>query len=76
MVSTHMLNKILLSKPLFQEILQFCSAIVILQILAKKPSMNLSKLAVSTSLSLKQFAVYYHCLFTNFEPLITTIEEL
>ena len=75
MVSTHMLNKILLSEPLFQEILQFCSAIVILQILAKKP-INLSKLAVSTSLSLKQFAVYYHCLFTNFEPLITTIEEL
>ena len=45
MLSAHMRNKTSLSKPLFQEILQFCNAIVILQIIVKKPFKHLLKVS-------------------------------
>ena len=37
MVSTQIINKTLLSKPLFKEILQLCTALVILQTVVKNP---------------------------------------
>ena len=74
MVSAHMLNKTSLSKPLFKEISQSCSTIVILQILEKKSFKHL--FGVPANLFLKQFVIYYHCFFENFEPLITQAGEL
>ena len=60
MFSEHMLNKTSLSKPLLRN----CSVLY-----------TCSKLAVSTNLLLKQLVVYHHCLFANFELLITQTRE-
>ena len=62
MVSVNMLNKISLSKPPFKEILQFCSATVALQTLAKKPFKHLFKVKRSD----KFVAKTIYCLLSLF----------
>ena len=47
-----------------------------LQILVKKLSNTCTKLGVPSNLLLKQFAVYYHWFFENFESLIILTGEL
>ena len=66
MVSAHMLNKTSLSKLMFKVVFQFCSTIVILQTLVKKPFKQLYKIVksrVSTIFLLKQLVVDYYCFF-------------
>ena len=68
MVSAHMITKISLSKSLFKEILQFCSTLVILQILAKKPFQHMFNVRSSQKFVVKTICCllsFFHLKLSN-----------
>ena len=76
MLSLHMLNKTSLSKSVLRQFFSFVAQQKYWKFLWKNLSNTCSKLGGPTNLLLKQFVVYYHCFFENFESRITQIGEL